>query len=191
MDAVQDHRHDAEHGRFADRPSEIPPRGLWDVVWRVYSDILNDRVTLIAAGATYYIVVEAYGTEHLDVASGPCTDDGTSTGTVFDPTYTLSFDVSQSTGCAEDCDDGLDDDLDDLVDCDDDDCFREPLCCDLDGDGSFALDCDGDDCDDNDASVYPGAPELADGQDVRIQEEDRSRRTRGSGSGTSSGSDSR
>ncbi len=111
------------------------------------------------AGNTYYVVVEAYGTNHLDIASGPCTDDGTSTGNVISPTYTLSFDVSQSTGCAEDCDNGLDDDLDGISDCDDDDCWTEPLCCDLDGDGNFALDCLGTDCDDSDPTSFVGAPE--------------------------------
>jgi len=110
-------------------------------------------------GETYYVVVEAYGTRHLDMASGPCTDDGTAKGTVYDPGYTLSFDVSASTGCAEDCDDGLDNDLDGDVDCDDTDCWTESDCCDTDLDGYLAEDCDGDDCDDSDPSVYPGAPE--------------------------------
>jgi len=108
---------------------------------------------------TYYVVVEAYGAAHLDVASGPCTDDGTATGTVYDPGYTLSFDVSASTGCAEDRDDGLDNDLDGEIDCDDTDCWSEPVCCDVDGDGYQAEDCEGDDGDDENARVYPGAPE--------------------------------
>ncbi len=120
----------------------------------------TDSVTFeCTAGSTYYVVVEAYGTNHLDVASGPCTDDGTSTGNIISPTYTLSFDVSQSTGCAEDCDNGLDDDLDGEIDCSDDDCWTEPLCCDLDGDGNFALDCLGTDCDDTNPNVFTGAPE--------------------------------
>jgi membrane protein len=49
-----------EHGRLADRPSEIPARGLKDVLWRVYSEVLADRVTLVAAGATYYIVLSIF-----------------------------------------------------------------------------------------------------------------------------------
>ena len=50
----------------------------------------------------------------------------------------MSFDVSQSAGCAEDFDNGLDDDLDGFTDCLDDDYRTEPLQGDLDGDGSFA-----------------------------------------------------
>ena len=110
-------------------------------------------------GQDYTIVVEAYGTRHLDVASGPCTHDGTATGTVYDPTYTLSFDVSASTGCAEDCDDGQDNDIDTKIDCDDEDCLNDPICCDLDGDSVFSVECTGRDCDDNDDNVYSGAPE--------------------------------
>jgi hypothetical protein len=121
---------------------------------------VDDQVDFTCTpGDTYYIAVEAYGTEHLDVASGPCTDTGDAEGTVYSPSYTLSFDVSASTGCAEDCDNGEDDDLDGLTDCEDTDCWVEPLCCDIDGDGYFAEDCDGDDCDDTDPTVYPGAPE--------------------------------
>lgn len=37
--------------------------------------------------------------------------------------------------------------------------------CDKDGDGFIALECGGDDCDDDDPTVYPGAPELCDGKD--------------------------
>jgi hypothetical protein len=117
------------------------------------------------AGETHYIVIEAYGTAHLDDASDPCTDDGTADGALYSPTYTLSFDVSASTGCAEDCDDSEDNDLDGLKDCDDDDCHSEPLCCDRDGDGYFDVDCDGDDCDDDDSNTHPGAEEIVDGRD--------------------------
>lgn len=57
---VADNSEDAAHGRDADRPSEIPALGLWDVVIRVYTEVLADRVTLIAAGATYFIVLALF-----------------------------------------------------------------------------------------------------------------------------------
>lgn len=51
---------DDGRGRHAKSPSEIPVRGLRDVLWRVYTEVLADRVTLIAAGATYYIVLAIF-----------------------------------------------------------------------------------------------------------------------------------
>jgi membrane protein len=51
---------DDGRGRNADTPSEIPTKGLRDVFWRVYSEVMADRVTLIAAGATYYIVLAIF-----------------------------------------------------------------------------------------------------------------------------------
>ena len=124
---------------------------------------VDDQVTFTcAAGATYYVVVEAYGTAHLDIASGPCTDAG---GNVYSPDYTLSFDVSASTGCNEDCDDGLDNDLDGAVDCADTDCGAEDVCCDLDDDGYFSMECGGPDCDDSDPAVHPDATEVLNGYD--------------------------
>jgi uncharacterized protein (TIGR03382 family) len=112
-------------------------------------------------GQDYFVVVEAYGTKHLEDASGPCTDDGTADGAVFNPSYTLSFDVSESTGCAEDCDDGLDNDLDGTTDCGDTDCLAESTCCDLDGDGFFSEElCGGTDCDDSDPNIHPYATDI-------------------------------
>lgn len=115
-----------------------------------------------AEGEEYYIVVEAYGTDHLDSASGPCTTTGDASGEVYSPTYTLYFDVTESTGCAEDCDDTEDNDLDGATDCDDPDCLTDAICCDLDGDGYFSETCAGDDCNDDDDSIYPGATEIPD-----------------------------
>ena len=127
---------------------------------------VDDQVTFTCAGASaqYFVVVEAYGTAHLDIASGPCTD---AAGDVYSPDYTLSFDVSASTGCAEDCDDGQDNDFDGATDCADESCWSEDVCCDLDGDGffSFDLNCGGDDCDDSDAAVNLGAVEVLNGYD--------------------------
>ena len=60
--AVASKEHDPgdSHGRNADAPSEIPVAGWRDVFWRVYSEVLADRVTLIAAGVTYYIVLAIF-----------------------------------------------------------------------------------------------------------------------------------
>jgi membrane protein len=75
-------------GRPADKPAEIPPKGWMDIAWRVYDDIQNDRVLLIAAGVTFYgllavfpataAVVSLYGlfadassiNEHMQFISG-------------------------------------------------------------------------------------------------------------------------
>jgi len=115
------------------------------------------------AGETYYVVIEAYGTAHLGISTNPCTDTGDETGVVYSPSYTLEFDLSQSSGCNEDCNDGADNDLDGAFDCADPDCGQDPVCCDLDDDGIFGGQCvGGTDCDDSLDTVYPGATELCD-----------------------------
>ncbi len=128
------------------------------------------------AGQTYYVVIEAYGTAHLPISSNPCTDTGDENGTVYSPSYTLQFDLSQSSGCNEDCDDGLDNDLDGLSDCQDPDCGIDEVCCDLDGDGVFGAQCPGGtDCNDDPAAegaaIQPGAAELCDGLDNDCNEQ--------------------
>jgi membrane protein len=75
-------------GRQAAKPSEIPAKGWKDIAWRVYENIQNDRVLLIAAGVTFYALlalfpataalVSLYGLftdtstigEHLQLVSG-------------------------------------------------------------------------------------------------------------------------
>jgi membrane protein len=49
-----------DRGRNAKTPNEIPLRGLRDVFWRVVSEFSEDRVTLIAAGATYYLLLALF-----------------------------------------------------------------------------------------------------------------------------------
>jgi membrane protein len=47
-------------GRHADTPSQIPPKGLKDVFWRLVSEVIEDRVMLIAAGVTYYLLLASF-----------------------------------------------------------------------------------------------------------------------------------
>jgi membrane protein len=75
-------------GRFADKPSEIPPVGWKDILLRVYNGIYDDRIMENAAGVTYFALlaifpaiaalVSIYGlfsdpstiASHLDTISG-------------------------------------------------------------------------------------------------------------------------
>lgn len=47
----------SDRGRKATGPSEIPPAGWKDILWRVYAEISDDRVMLVAAGVTYYLLL--------------------------------------------------------------------------------------------------------------------------------------
>ena len=49
-----------DRGRDADWPSEIPARGWKDIVWRIWSEFGEDRVLLIAAGATFYLLLALF-----------------------------------------------------------------------------------------------------------------------------------
>jgi membrane protein len=51
-----------ERGRSAESPAQIPARGWKDVLWRVYEQISEDRVTLVAAGVTvtYFVVLALF-----------------------------------------------------------------------------------------------------------------------------------
>ncbi|WFS26504.1 MULTISPECIES: YihY/virulence factor BrkB family protein [Rhizobium] len=51
---------EAGRGRDAETPSQIPMKGLKDVLWRVVSEVMEDRVTLIAAGVTYYLLLAMF-----------------------------------------------------------------------------------------------------------------------------------
>ncbi|RWO32221.1 MAG: YihY/virulence factor BrkB family protein [Mesorhizobium sp.] len=47
-------------GRDAEWPSEIPSRGWKDVLWRVFAEVNEDRVMLIAAGAAFYLLLALF-----------------------------------------------------------------------------------------------------------------------------------
>jgi membrane protein len=51
---------DRARGRDADTPNEIPAKGFKDVFWRLVSEVSEDRVTLIAAGVTFYILLSLF-----------------------------------------------------------------------------------------------------------------------------------
>ncbi|MDO5898565.1 YihY/virulence factor BrkB family protein [Agrobacterium sp. Azo12] len=47
-------------GRDADAPNEIPAKGMRDVFWRIVKALMVDRVTLIAAGVTYFLLLSLF-----------------------------------------------------------------------------------------------------------------------------------
>jgi membrane protein len=49
-------------GRRADSPAEMPPLGWKDIGLRTLSEIGEDRVTLVAAGVTYYLLLALFPT---------------------------------------------------------------------------------------------------------------------------------
>ncbi len=51
---------DHGRGRDANSPNEIPVKGLRDVFWRVVNAVIADRVTLIAAGVTYFLLLSLF-----------------------------------------------------------------------------------------------------------------------------------
>jgi len=51
---------ETRRGRRAESPGQIPSRGLLDVFWRVVADFSDDRVTLISAGVTYYLLLAMF-----------------------------------------------------------------------------------------------------------------------------------
>ncbi len=51
---------DDERGRSAEAPSEIPWRGWKDILLRLYHRISRDRILLIAAGITFYLILAIF-----------------------------------------------------------------------------------------------------------------------------------
>ena len=51
---------DEGRGRQAVRPSQIPLQGWRDILWRVWREATEDRVMLVAAGATFYLLLALF-----------------------------------------------------------------------------------------------------------------------------------
>ena len=51
---------DADRGRDARRPSDIPRKGWWDIALRVWHSVDEDRVMLVAAGVTFYLLLALF-----------------------------------------------------------------------------------------------------------------------------------
>jgi membrane protein len=51
---------DGGRGREADHPGEIPPRGWKDILWRVWGEVSEQNLFLIAGGVTYAILLALF-----------------------------------------------------------------------------------------------------------------------------------
>ncbi len=47
----------ADRGRSAETPAQIPALGYKDVAWRIYQEVSDDRVMLVSAGVTFYLLL--------------------------------------------------------------------------------------------------------------------------------------
>lgn len=55
-------KHETGRGRHAYGPTEMPARAWKDILWRTWSEISDDRITLVAAGATYFLLLALFPT---------------------------------------------------------------------------------------------------------------------------------
>lgn len=51
---------ETRRGRHADGPLELTSRGWKDILWRIWEQIGEDRVMLVAAGATFYLLLALF-----------------------------------------------------------------------------------------------------------------------------------
>ena len=58
--AQQEQPPEPGRGRKAESPAEIPALGWKDVLFRVYRSLEQDRVMLIAAGSTFYLLLALF-----------------------------------------------------------------------------------------------------------------------------------
>lgn len=60
MDTQQVENSPSGRGRDAEWPSRIPGLGWKDILWRVYREIGSDRIMLVAAGVTFYLMLAIF-----------------------------------------------------------------------------------------------------------------------------------
>lgn len=48
------------HGRHAQKPSQIPKKGWWDILLRVKDEVANDNIGLISAGVAFYFLLAVF-----------------------------------------------------------------------------------------------------------------------------------
>lgn len=56
----QQKRSEMDRGRGARSPVEIPLKGWKDILWRVISEVTEDRIMLTAAGVTFYLLLALF-----------------------------------------------------------------------------------------------------------------------------------
>jgi membrane protein len=53
-------REESDRGRAASRPSQIPALGWKDILWRLWEEFNKDRMLLVAAGASFYLLLALF-----------------------------------------------------------------------------------------------------------------------------------
>ena len=48
---------EAERGRRAEDPSDIPPKGWRDILWRLWTGVFANNIPLVAGGVTFYLLL--------------------------------------------------------------------------------------------------------------------------------------
>lgn len=85
-----------QRGRRADTPLEIPPIGWRDIVWRVYERVMNDNISLIAAGVAFYGLMGLFpGIAALMAIGGLWLEPGTVAGQIQELVAILPTDAAQ------------------------------------------------------------------------------------------------
>jgi membrane protein len=51
---------EADRGRLAHQPQEVPAKGWWDVVWRVKDQVAADNVSIVAGGLALFALLSVF-----------------------------------------------------------------------------------------------------------------------------------